>query len=76
MCVWLCLQVALQPGLEDVINDLLSFEAGEGAEFYIKPCPGLEGESANPMPYNDMPSHISATVYVVHARVDYQYREV
>lgn len=38
-------QVALQPGLEAVLSDLLEYEDGtkQGAEFYLTPCSQLEG---------------------------------
>jgi hypothetical protein len=38
------LQVAVQPGLEDVLTDLLEYEADvTGAEFYIRAFPQLDG---------------------------------
>jgi hypothetical protein len=37
--------VAVQPGLEDVLTDLLQYEEMEtGAQFYMKAVPELEGE--------------------------------
>ena len=39
-------QVAVQPGLEEVVTDLLQYEEDEtGAQFYMKAFPALDGES-------------------------------
>jgi hypothetical protein len=45
LCYLPLFQVAVQPGLEDVLTDLLEYEAdaATGAEFYIEAFPQLDG---------------------------------